>query len=194
MLHILFVCTGNTCRSPLAEGMLRMMAQRGQLDIEVRSAGVSAMNGGPISGNSATLLREKGFQDRIVSGAVSQDKVEWANFIFTMTVAHKRSLIGRFPDAVEKTFTLKEFVEDDPHILAALEEREQLAADLQLKQALSQSVSSEERGRLLLLEDTIPSYDISDPFGGSLAVYRQTAEEIEHSLHKLLTKLKNLYT
>ncbi|MBP1992578.1 low molecular weight protein arginine phosphatase [Paenibacillus eucommiae] len=189
MLRILFVCTGNTCRSPIAEGMLRMMLQRERFAAEVRSAGVSAFNGGSISSNSAALLQEAGFNERLVSSALSTDEVEWADLILTMTVSHKGVIIQRYPYAIDKTFTLKEYAEDDPAVLANIEEREQLAAELQMKQALSQFITAEERSRMMKLSGSLPDYDISDPFGGSLDIYRKTAAEIEYYLKKLVFKL-----
>ncbi|KQX60149.1 MULTISPECIES: low molecular weight protein arginine phosphatase [unclassified Paenibacillus] len=190
MLRILFVCTGNTCRSPLAEGLLRIRVHQEGLAAEVRSAGVSAVTGGPISRNSASLLQEAGFKEPISSLAIQESEVNWADLILTMTMGHKRTVIQRFPDAIEKTFTLKEYVEDDAHILQAIEEREQLVTELQLKQALSQAVSVEERNRIFKLEHAIPDFDISDPFGGSIEIYRQTAEEISGSLDKLVQKIR----
>ncbi|MGO4270673.1 low molecular weight protein arginine phosphatase [Paenibacillus sp. TAF58] len=190
MLRILFVCTGNTCRSPLAEGLLRIRVHQEGLAAEVRSAGVSAVTGGPISRNSASLLQEAGFKDSIHSLAIQESEVNWADLILTMTMGHKRAVIQRFPGAMEKTFTLKEYVEDDAYILQAIEEREQLVTELQLKQALSQAVSVEERSRISKLEQAIPDFDISDPYGGSLEVYRQTAEEIGGSLDKLIRKIR----
>ncbi|MBD0384347.1 low molecular weight protein arginine phosphatase [Paenibacillus sedimenti] len=189
-MRILFVCTGNTCRSPLAEGLLRIRVHKEGLAAEVRSAGVSAVTGGPISRNSALILKEAGFEEQMSSLSIQESEVKWADLILTMTVGHKRSVIQRFPDAVDKTFTLKEYVEDDPLILQAIEEREQLVTELQLKQALAQTISVEERSRIFKLENTIPDYDISDPFGGSMNIYRQTAEEIGNSLDKLIEKMR----
>ncbi|NRF95168.1 low molecular weight protein arginine phosphatase [Paenibacillus frigoriresistens] len=190
MLRILFVCTGNTCRSPLAEGLLRIRVHQEGLAAEVRSAGVSAVTGGPISRNSASLLQEAGFKEPISSLAIQESEVNWADLILTMTMGHKRTVIQRFPAAIEKTFTLKEYALDDAHILQAIEEREQLVTELQLKQALSQAVSVEERSRIYKLEHAIPDFDISDPFGGSIEIYRQTAEEINGSLDKLIQKIR----
>lgn len=190
MLRILFVCTGNTCRSPLAEGLLRIRVHQEGLAAEVRSAGVSAVTGGPISRNSASLLQEAGFKESISSLAIQESEVNWADLILTMTMGHKRTVIQRFPSAIEKTFTLKEYALDDAHILQAIEEREQLVTELQLKQALSQAVSVEERSRIFKLEHAIPDFDISDPFGGSIEIYRQTAEEISGSLDKLVQKIR----
>lgn len=190
MLRILFVCTGNTCRSPLAEGLLRIRVHEEGLAAEVRSAGVSAVTGAPISRNSASLLQEAGFKDTISSLAIQESEVKWADLILTMTMGHKRTVIQRFPDAVDKTFTLKEYVEDDDQILQAIEERERLVTELQLKRALSQTVTVEERNRIYTLEDAIPDYDISDPYGGSLEIYRKTADEISGSLDKLVRKIR----
>ncbi|TXK76004.1 low molecular weight protein arginine phosphatase [Paenibacillus sp. N3.4] len=192
MLRILFVCTGNTCRSPLAEGLLRMRVHQEGIAAEVRSAGVSAVTGGSISRNSASLLEEAGFKEPISSLAIQGSEVKWADLILTMTVGHKRSVIQRYPEAIEKIFTLKEYVEDNLQILQATEEREQLVTELQLKQALTQPITAEERSRMFKLEQMIPDYDISDPFGGSIEVYRQTAEEISVSLDKLVRKIRKL--
>ncbi|SEC32377.1 low molecular weight protein arginine phosphatase [Paenibacillus sp. GP183] len=190
MVRILFVCTGNTCRSPLAEGMLRHMLQGEKLEAEVRSAGVSAANGSSISRNSEAVLQEKGIGDKLTSSALNEPDVEWADVILTMTMAHKGIVIQRHPQALEKTFTLKEFVEDDPAILEAIDTRTTLTAELQLKQALSQPISNDERSQLSKLNKHISSFDISDPFGGSLDAYRLTAQEIELHLKKLVIKLQ----
>jgi protein-tyrosine-phosphatase len=190
MLRILFVCTGNTCRSPLAEGLLRKLIQQERVDAEVRSAGVSAISAAPISKHSATLLQEAGFHEQLQSSALSQSDVEWADLILTMTMNHKGTVIQRYPQVVEKAYTLKEFVEDDPLVLAAIEERERLAAEIQTKQALSEPITTEERKRFVQLEDGLPDFDIPDPYGGSIDAYRMTAKEINYSLKKLLSKVQ----
>jgi protein-tyrosine-phosphatase len=59
-MRILFVCTGNTCRSPLAEGIARKEAiERGLLDVEVGSAGTSAWDGAPASDGSLLVALER---------------------------------------------------------------------------------------------------------------------------------------
>ncbi len=191
MMRILFVCTGNTCRSPLAEGMLRMMLQQENVHAEVRSAGVSAFDGGAISFNSRKILQEAGFQGQIVSNSIGRNLAVWADLILTMTNGHKRMVIGQFPEAMDKTFTLKEYVQNDPNVLSAIEERGRIEAEMQLKQALGQPISAEDWRRIELLADQIPDMDISDPFGGSLEIYRITAQEIEQCLRKLIEKLKH---
>jgi len=110
--------------------------------------------------------------------------------ILTMTSSHKRGLLQLYPNAVDKTFTLKEYTNQTDSVLQDIEELEGLYTEMQLKQALGQQLGDSERLRLLELERRIPSFDISDPFGGSLTVYQSCAAEIERALHILAEKLE----
>ncbi|MCR8645103.1 low molecular weight protein arginine phosphatase [Paenibacillus sp. N1-5-1-14] len=189
MLRILFVCTGNTCRSPLAEGLMRKLAGDAGMAVEVRSAGVYASNGSPISNHSAHILREKGASDAIRSSSIHSDNVQWADLILTMTQSHKQALIQHFPDVVGKTFTFKEYTNGDSGASLIQQEREELIAELSLKQALGHEITEAEKERYYELERRVPNIDISDPFGGSLERYRMTAAEIEQEIHKLISCL-----
>ncbi|PYI51122.1 low molecular weight protein arginine phosphatase [Paenibacillus flagellatus] len=188
--RILFVCTGNTCRSPLAEGLFRSMARREGLRLDVRSAGVSAWDGAPISKHSADILKERGVTDRLSSSAVTGEAVSWADLILTMTAGHKEAVIRRYPEAVDKVFTLKEFAEDDPQAAAKIEERHRIHSELQIKRALGQPITPDELLQAEQAEYGMPSFDISDPFGGDRAQYEKTADEIEAYLAKLIRKLR----
>ncbi|WP_052339830.1 low molecular weight phosphatase family protein [Gorillibacterium massiliense] len=104
---VLFVCTGNTCRSPLAEGLFREMVKREGLAIVIKSAGVSAMNGASISTHSQTVLREKGAKTNGGCSQILDRKLaDEADLILTMTVSHKRQVLSRFPDAAGRVYTL----------------------------------------------------------------------------------------
>lgn len=191
MKRLLFVCTGNTCRSPLAEGMFRKMAKDERLDIQAASAGVFAAEGAPISPFSSSILKEKGVDGSLTSNSLKANWVDWADLILTMTMSHKRVVIEKFPRAVDKVFTLKEFVQDGAETLNIIAEREKLYAELQLKEALSQPITEEDRMRITELDLNAPGYDIADPFGGVFDEYKECAEEIEHYLKKLVNKLKS---
>ncbi|MEX2414797.1 MAG: low molecular weight protein arginine phosphatase [Paenibacillaceae bacterium] len=189
MKRVLFVCTGNTCRSPMAEGFFRLLAEESGLDVEVRSAGVSAVEGMQISTNAAAILRDKGAIPAVTSRELSAELTEWSDLILTMTTSHKKEVIQQFPDAVDKTFTLKEFAWNDAITRAKLEAREQLISDLQIKQALQQPITAAEKKQLLELEKELPDMDILDPFGRHLAVYRDCAAEIESSVKRTIDRI-----
>ncbi|GGD92810.1 low molecular weight protein arginine phosphatase [Paenibacillus nasutitermitis] len=189
MKRILLVCTGNTCRSPMAEGILKELAKKRGRPLEVRSAGVSTVDGLPVSVHAAGVLRKREASCPSSSKALDGGSVVWADLILTMTTSHKRSLLQRFPHAVDKTYTLKEFVGSDEKVLADIAELEALYTEWQMKQVLGQQMTSGERDRLLELEKRIPNFDIADPFGGSMEIYERSADEIEAALQKLLDKL-----
>ncbi|WP_071784220.1 low molecular weight protein arginine phosphatase [Paenibacillus antibioticophila] len=111
-MRILFVCTGNTCRSPMAEGIMRkLVADRG-LRIEVRSAGVAASTGASMSRHAEAVLRDKGIVDKFASTQLHSEQVEWADLILTLTESHKQHIRFAFPTSLDKVYTLKEYVSD----------------------------------------------------------------------------------
>ncbi|WP_010677208.1 low molecular weight protein arginine phosphatase [Bacillus timonensis] len=107
MIRVLFVCTGNTCRSPMAEAILRSKAGE---SIEVKSAGIYAGEGSPASANTAQVLKENGIECQHFSSFLTKEHLEWATYVFTMTNQHKEAILLRFPEAEDKVFTLKEYV------------------------------------------------------------------------------------
>jgi glycine hydroxymethyltransferase len=110
---VLFVCTGNICRSPIAEGIFRQMLGN-RKDIEVASAGVHAVRGQPPSLYAVQVCEEEGVD---ISGLRSQPLtatlVDRATHIFAMTGAHLETIQMLFPDGAEKSFLLREFEEPD---------------------------------------------------------------------------------
>lgn len=174
----------------MAEGLFRDMAQKEGLAAEVRSAGVSAFDGDRISRHSATILRERGIADNLASSALTPKHIAWSDLILTMTLSHKRAVLQRYPDAIDKTFTLKEYVDRDPAYAEALQAQEQLIAEMEVKRSLGQPIPQEDYAKLRDLQRKTPDYDIGDPFGGSLDTYKMAAREIEESLRKLLDRLK----
>ncbi len=111
MKTILFVCTGNVCRSPMAEGLFRH-AVKGRGDYRVISAGVGAIDGQPPSPNAVRAMREIGIDiGHQRSHMLTGELVNHADYIFGMTHSHVDSVILLYPQAAEKTFLLREFDE-----------------------------------------------------------------------------------
>jgi glycine hydroxymethyltransferase len=109
MKTILFICTGNICRSPMAEGIFRE-AMRGRGAFRILSAGLGALDGQPPTPHSVAAMRERGIDISAQrSRMLTTDLVRQADFIFGMTHAHVDTVALLYPSAAEKTFLLREF-------------------------------------------------------------------------------------
>ena len=107
--HILFVCTGNMCRSPMAEGIFKYLSQsRSELTCE--SAGVAAYQGFPASANAISVSKKYGIDlSYHLSQCINEDLVEKADYIFVMTDQHLLVMNEHFPEFSKKIFLLKAF-------------------------------------------------------------------------------------
>jgi glycine hydroxymethyltransferase len=111
MKTVLFVCTGNVCRSPMAEGLFRYAVQ-GRGDYRVLSAGLGAADGQPPSPYAVEAVRELGIDiSHQRSRMLTPDLVEAADYILGMTHSHIDTVMLLYPQAAEKTFLLREFDE-----------------------------------------------------------------------------------
>ena len=116
MKHVLFVCTGNVCRSPMAEGLFKKLVGN-RSDIVVESAGVSAGRGLPASSEAVNALAREGINlAAFRSQPVSEELVQNATHIFVMTRDHKRLLELFFPEAAGKTRLVREFENGSPDV------------------------------------------------------------------------------
>lgn len=109
-MNILFVCTGNTCRSPMAQALFASIADEKGLQVTVTSAGIFASDAGKASPQAVEALFEKSIPLNHSSSKLTEDILHEADYVFTMTAQHKQLIKGQYGHIAEKVLTLKEFV------------------------------------------------------------------------------------
>jgi protein-tyrosine phosphatase len=107
---ILFVCTGNTCRSVLAHYYASVLAAAEKLPLEFSSAGIAASEGIPQPEVVAALLKKEGVKDfKHLPVMLTPELTAGADLILVMTAAHKTRVTELYPAAAKKTFTLIDY-------------------------------------------------------------------------------------
>ncbi len=116
-MKILFVCTGNTCRSCMAEAIFNSMSNRGR--ITAQSAGILVTSQHKTSKNASLVIKENLNTDISERSAVQlmPEMIRQADYIFTMTAGLKNSVSSNFPEYKNKIFSLPEFVGESDDVI-----------------------------------------------------------------------------
>lgn len=109
-MKVVFVCTGNTCRSPMAEGILKDLSKKANLNIGVKSVGTHATS----NSNAARFAIEamKSIDIDISnhkSDQVNRELLDKTDLVLTMSNNHKKAIILQYPFIKEKVFLLNEY-------------------------------------------------------------------------------------
>ena len=181
MAAILVVCSGNICRSPIAEGLLRRALERrlGGTAPVVGSAGTIAIDGAPAMPESIEAARERGVDIRMhTARPLTPELIDDADLVVTMAAEHRDEVRRLVPGAVPRTFTLKELT----RVLEALPATE---SDLRLDTRIGAAAAARANGAPANRFDE----DVVDPLGMPLDTYRAIAWEIDEWTDRLVTAL-----
>jgi protein-tyrosine phosphatase len=179
-LTLLAVCTGNVCRSPAVQALLR--THLAAEDVVVSSAGTRALVGAPVAPPMADLVRAAGGEtDGIRARQLTPAMVTGADLILTLTREHRSAVLTLEPRALRRTFSLREFA-----ALLAYDAATGPAGDApggvtdRLRSCIGAAAAARALRRPGPGED-----DIEDPYGRELSVYRSVAAEIASAVEAI---------
>ena len=164
-MRVLFVCTGNICRSPTAERLAAAFADEGGFDVTASSAGTQGLTGHAMDPTAALVLSQlggdpDGFVARRLTPAIAAD----ADLVLAMTAAHRDAVLALAPRQMRRTFTL-------------------LEASGLVAASGAQTIASLADARAVHRIDTL---DIGDPYRREASEYELAGELIAEALPAVL--------
>lgn len=181
--RVLFVCTGNICRSPFAERLLRARLDsklgNDASRIEVASSGIWGLVGEPMTPEAAeTLRRYGGVADGFAARAFDVDQVERADLVLGLTREHRSAVLTKVPRASSRTLTLREYA----RLLRGVTPKDLPPPGTDLVERF-RAVTTAAFGQRGFAPPKDPADDdIADPFGESMAAYEKAAAMIDQAL------------
>jgi protein-tyrosine phosphatase len=178
---VLFVCTGNICRSPAAE---RLLARALGPDVRVESAGTRSLVGHPIAPSMARLVEAAGAEAKFFAArTLREPMLQGADLVLTMTDDQVGEVVELWPRSVRRTFTLREFARllegVNPEALVGNTAGERLRSGIPL--ALAQRRPRAER----------TSDDVVDPYGQPEAVYQDAFRAINEAVDRIVSVISS---
>lgn len=193
-VKILTVCTGNICRSPVAERLLQAgLDQAVPGGFVVASAGTRAMVGDPMQPLSADIVRTFGGNpDNFAARQLTPKILRGVDLVLTMTSAHRGEVLQLDASLLKRTFTIREFarmldVLDQRAAAAAARDDDDDGGWLGANTAFWKSLPARAAGvRHLSLPADAAENDIVDPYRRAPEVYRQMEDELAPAIVSIL--------
>jgi protein-tyrosine phosphatase len=175
-INIAFICTGNICRSPMAEALLRARLVPVAPKLAVGSAGL-LFDGRPAEPNAVRVMAKRGLDiSDHRAQTISADRLHGTTLILGMERQHVREVAALEPDLFGRSFTLPELVQAGQ--IVGARQRGQRVADW--AHSISQLRSPADYAK------SDPLAEISDPMGGPLRSFRACADTIDAQLELLV--------
>lgn len=184
-VRILTVCTGNICRSPVAERLLQAgLNQVLPGGFEVRSAGTRAMVGSPIQPLSADIIRTYGgTPDGFAARQLTQKILREADLVLTMSSSHRGEVLQLDASLLKRTFTIREFA----RMVTALEERGDASpSDSNYAKLWRELPARASSVRHLVLAAEASDNDVADPYKRGPEAYQRMEDELAPAILRIL--------
>ena len=111
-MKIMFICTGNICRSAMAEAMFKKLAKEKNKEIEVYSSGTTAYTGDKCTDNAIEVMNEYGINIKNHRATnIKESNIEQMDLILCATASHKQMVDYLYPNLKDKVYTIKEFAQ-----------------------------------------------------------------------------------
>lgn len=189
---ILTVCTGNICRSPVAEFALAQ-ALGGFEEVEVTSAGTGALVGHGVPVQAQRLATASGIDaSSHAARQIDPSLVRGADLILAMAREHRRFVVESLPAAMRRTFTLRELARIADGVMDGLPDA--------VRRAEAKTPEEGMRAAIALaaaMRGTVPppasadDFDVIDPYRRDDAVYEQSFSELKPAADRVATFLES---
>ena len=187
--RILVVCTGNICRSPMGEIVLReKLTQAGMTHVEVASAGVSSEeHGNPVDSRASRVLREAGYEvPRWAAHRVTPQELQTADLVLAMTTGHARALKRMMHDAGADLSRLHLWREYDGTCAYSPD------GVFGSSGVLAQESHKQKHSRYADFTISDGEFDVPDPWYGGQAGFYETLATIEQGADGIISQLTKL--